>query len=330
MKALIPQLKSERVRSILLFTHLGLKDDLKIADANLPIQLIHGAHSHSLTNPSETRNGCTIVHGGCYAQWIPVSTFTIQSGGKLSGLNTSLYPVDPTLLSPSPIIEKLVKPALTEAERAAEEKVGEVKGPLWWNYLGTSPCAEVLADSILSKATQEWPGIHGAITTNSGIRPPSHSNRLIPHWARRTISALDVFDVFPWEDRIVKIRLPGSSIKRFLAASLGQVAPTLIPSGGLRYQYNRPLQNILFASMAGKRIHSAAKYTLAASTFALSLAGDLVGPERQGWEIEENGGTLVRDMFGNYLSAHSPIHRNDPDGRVIDTSGNSEKIEVFP
>jgi 2',3'-cyclic-nucleotide 2'-phosphodiesterase (5'-nucleotidase family) len=69
VRALVPRLRRE-VDILVALTHIGIRDDERLANACPELDLIVGGHSHIALSVPETVNGVPIVHAGWYGRYL--------------------------------------------------------------------------------------------------------------------------------------------------------------------------------------------------------------------------------------------------------------------
>lgn len=89
VKACINQVK-DKVSLVVVLSHIGLNDDIALAENLFEEAIILGGHSHkTLSQPMEV-NKCLIFHAGCYGRYIGEITFEYKDEKKPAFCNYRL------------------------------------------------------------------------------------------------------------------------------------------------------------------------------------------------------------------------------------------------
>lgn len=76
---LVPELRAE-YDLVIALTHIGLKEDRRLAETVPGIDLIVGGHTHAVLESPETVKGCAIVQAGWYGHSVGRVDMTVEQG----------------------------------------------------------------------------------------------------------------------------------------------------------------------------------------------------------------------------------------------------------
>ncbi len=211
------------------------------------------------------------------------------------------YKVDESsAVDASPSIEQLIQPYKTQLDHAMNVPVGNCESRMD-KTRPESTLGNWMADAIHTQAEQLLnTTIDFALQNYGGIR--------IPYLPEGEISRGKIYELMPFENRLVLMQLSGTRIQQFLdhIAALGGWPV----SHGLRFEIkNKQAVNI---QIKGKAIDKDQRYTIVLPDY-IANGGDkcdfLVGQEKQ---VTEH---LIRSILLDYLS-NNPLIQAEIEGRI--------------
>ncbi|HUT03986.1 MAG TPA: bifunctional UDP-sugar hydrolase/5'-nucleotidase [bacterium] len=306
-----------RPRADLVFalTHIGLRQDVKLARSVSGIDVIFGGHSHDalekpieVTNPAGKRT--LIVQSGCYGRFVGKLQLECSPDG-IASYQWSLLNVDES-------VEDDVRVAsfLEPFRPADEEQVGIIEADL--KLFG----AELLAtDStvgtlVCDAIAEQFPTAAVVAVNSGGIRGDFQPAGPI------TRSRID--EILPFRNQIVLVWVSGSELESMLERSV-QALPR--PSGGFLQLSGlevtvrlarrpvlvgregkpvRPGERIVSVSVGGKPLDERENYLIATIDY-LAGGGDGYMELARAKNRILTGKTL-NDILADYIKSHSPLH----------------------
>ncbi len=131
---IIDNYKTVKIDLTVLLTHIGYKEDRKLAellDPNWGIDLIIGAHSHTLLTKAKVVNGIPIVQAGWGSKQIGKITCEIDTEQhKALSLDYEVVPVDEDTSEKDPLIEELLDAYQKETDEKYSRILTTLKRPL--------------------------------------------------------------------------------------------------------------------------------------------------------------------------------------------------------
>lgn len=276
---------------IILVAHITTEEQMSLAKAFPEIRLIVAGHPHAARS---TRVGQTlIVEAGSSAQTL--GKVTIRLSGKTpAAMTPELIPVRNA--APDPEIRSVIAPYESSIAVRAAEPLGEATADLQRSGAGESPLNNLIADAIRDAA-----GTQIGFYNVGGIRAILKKG---------VITRGQVFEILPFQDTIVKMRLTGAEIRQVLSRRVLAVS-------GLRVVWNgdlSPAGRLVSVSLAGGQpVQESERYTVAVNEF-LAAGGDGFVEFRQGISVEDTG-VLPRDAVASYVKSHPRVSAAT-DGRV--------------
>jgi S-sulfosulfanyl-L-cysteine sulfohydrolase len=176
-------------------SHLGLPQDLRLAELAPGIDVILSGHTHNrLSAPA--RAGCTLViQSGCHGSFIGRLDLTVENG-RVTTHRHALIPVDDTL-SAEPETARLVAEAL-QVSTGLDHVVGETPMAMHRNTSLDAPMDDVLLAALARAAGTE-------IAFSNGWRygapvPPG------------PVTAEDLWNIVPVNPRVSAVELTGAEM----------------------------------------------------------------------------------------------------------------------
>ena len=140
----------ERADVVVVLSHLGFPQDVKLAGQISGIDILISGHTHNRMNDAIVVNGAVIFQSGCHGSFIGRLDVTLEQG-KLIGHQHSLIAIDATIdarLS----MARLVNVALLGEPAELTEIVGSVTSPLHRYAMLSSTMDDVLLEAIAETA----------------------------------------------------------------------------------------------------------------------------------------------------------------------------------
>ena len=298
VKALEQLLPEVRRKSdfIIATVHVEDEDERRIASAFPEIRLIIGGHNHNALGPiwiGKTLIAKTGV-GGHNVGRVDLDF----DNRKLTRMDARLIEVKN--IKPAPDVAKIIDPYVDKVNKKISEILGEATDDLTYSRTGESP---LVADAFREKGKTQI-----GIQNIGGIRARISKGKIT--WG-------NVFEVLPFYNTMVTLKLTGAQLKktleRGLVSSVGVVAIS-----GIRAQFDRTKpegQRIVSLVLAnGSAVEDSKLYSVTTNDF-VQVGGDGFTEFAKGTDIVDTG-IFLRDVLVDYVKAH-PILSPVLDGRVV-------------
>jgi 2',3'-cyclic-nucleotide 2'-phosphodiesterase/3'-nucleotidase len=301
VKALEKLLPEVRKKSdfIIATVHLEDAEEQRLASAVAEIRLIIGGHNHQALGPIWI--GQTLIaKTGFGGRNVGRVDLEFQNK-KLTHMDAQLIPVKD--VQPALDVTKVVIPFQEQALDKMDETVGEATDFLPYSRTDESPLADVIADAFREKGKTQI-----ALQNVGGIRAQIPRGKI--HWG-------DVFEVLPFQNTLVTLKLTGAQIKktleRGLVPSVGMVAIS-----GIRVQFDPKKPDgqrvVSLLRTDGTPVEDARLYSVATNDFVLA-GGDGFTELPKATDIADSR-ILLRDVLVAYIKDRRVLNPII-DGRII-------------
>jgi 5'-nucleotidase len=301
---LIDQARALGAQAVLMLSHLGLRDDKRIAENITGIDLLIGGHSHELLDPPLQINGTIVAQAGEHGKHLGRLDLTIDAAsGKVAHFEATLLPIEETI-PPDPVTR-----AVVESERARiQQMMSRVIGVLneSFDLADDSECAagNLLADALLErvKGSQialvlagHWEtGLNEGVLTQgelfTAIRSPAN-----PAWIKLTGSQIKQF---------LREASKPENAERKLHALRGR-AVGMPHFAGVKIHCKTNESENFEIEFQGKPIEDNESYLVASTDMEFAdYIGYLVIPVE---DIEFEVPTITPEVLEDYIKKHSPL-----------------------
>jgi 2',3'-cyclic-nucleotide 2'-phosphodiesterase (5'-nucleotidase family) len=285
----------EKIDLIVLISHLGFTQDMKLLSEVQGIDVCLSGHTHNrLYKP--VLNGKTIViQSGCHGSFLGRLDLEILNG-HIVDYQHQLIEVEATI-QPDPVVAELVKQALAPYKNDLAEVVGETSTAL---NRGTS--MESTMDNFLLQALLESTGAQLAFSNGWRYGAP-----IVPG----NITLNDLYNIIPMNPPVSTIELSGEEIREMLEENLertfscdayNQMGGYLKRCLGLSvyFKIENPTGLRIQKLFVGNEEIQADKYYSAAFVTMQGV------PQKYG-RNRKNQSERIIDAFRKYLVNHRPI-----------------------
>jgi 2',3'-cyclic-nucleotide 2'-phosphodiesterase (5'-nucleotidase family) len=277
---------------IILTAHLTAQEEKRVAAAFPDIRLIIGGHVHDTLGPFSL--GQTLVaktgNVGRFVGRVDLD-FNRRS---LTHIEAKLIPV--SNVPPAEDISAIIEPFRRKVEVTMNQVIGEAAADLQPSNNSESVLGDLIADAYREKGKTQI-----ALQNPGGIRTRIMKGQIT--WG-------NVFEVLPFQNTLVTLKLTGAQLKKTLSWDLLAVS-------GLRLSIDlkKPAgERLVYATLAdGTPIDDKKSYTVTTNDFVLA-GGDGFSELGKGTDIKDTG-ILLRDVFVDYVKANV-ILSPGLDGRV--------------
>ncbi|TVQ54684.1 MAG: LysM peptidoglycan-binding domain-containing protein [Rhodobacteraceae bacterium] len=227
LTAAVEEVRAQGVNKIIALTHVGLNDDIAIAEAVPGLDLIVGGHSHSLlSNTAENAAGpyplfvdgpdgrpVPIVSAYAYGKFLGEVTLTFDDEGDVTSAVGEPILLD-AAFAPDPDVAARVAELAEPIEALKAQVIGETVAPVDGDRTScrARECemGVLVSEAILAAA----PEADIAITNGGGLRAS---------FAAGPITMGDVMTVLPFQNTVATFELTGAGVLAALENGVSQV-----------------------------------------------------------------------------------------------------------
>ncbi len=285
----------EKIDLIVLISHLGFTQDMKLLSEVQGIDVCLSGHTHNrLYEP--VLNGKTIViQSGCHGSFLGRLDLEVE-GGQITNYRHQLIEVEATI-QPDAQVAELVKQALAPYKSELAEIVGETS-----TALNRGTALETTMDNFLLQALLEITGAQLAFSNGWRYGAP-----IVP--GRITLN--DLYNIIPMNPPVSTVELKGEEIKAMLEENLERTfsCDPYFQMGGyvkrclglnVYFKIENPSGSRIQKIFAGNEEMQPDQYYNAAF---VTLQGVLQKYGRN----RENQSERIIDAMRKYLSNHRPV-----------------------
>ncbi|MCX7836094.1 MAG: bifunctional metallophosphatase/5'-nucleotidase [bacterium] len=298
IRAIIPIARNfvQRMEShadvLIAVTHQGLEQDIQLA-LNVPgFDLIVGGHSHSITTKDYLVNGTRIVQAGQYGRYlgrVDLKVDTVKN--EVIQSMTTLVEIGPN--RGLPVDSNLYK-ILIQHEKIVQDELGKVIGELKTDFIrkfdGESNVGNWVCESL-----QNYLGTDIGLYNSGGIRVD---------WLRGPIRKIDVWQLEPFGNSVVRISVSGSELKKMFEYRL-QVSQDFIQCSGIQIQSEG--NKILSLKVNDKECNDKQIYTIATNQYVAAQWKKYFGYPLDAKQIVDIG-IPTKDVFIQRIEKEQVIH----------------------
>jgi len=277
VQEVLPEVR-EKSDFIIVTAHLEDNEDKRVANAFPEIRLIIGGHNHNTLGPIWLGQTLSAKTGssGLNAGRVDLDF----EGKKLSRMEGRLIPVMNVRADPE--IAKIIEPYEAKVAGKLAEVVGQATADLTRSNNAESPLADLIADALRERGK-----------TQIGLQNIGGIRATIP---KGSITWGDVFEVLPFQNTLVTVKVTGAQLKKALNAGLLAVSGIRV-----RLDLKKPGgQQLVSVTLSdGTPIEDAQIYSVTTNDFVVA-GGDGFGELGRGREIKDTG-ILLRDALLDYV-----------------------------
>ena len=284
-----------RVDLVIPVTHLGLKDDTRLATA-YDMPLIVGGHSHTRLENGVIVEGTRIVQTGAKAQYLGrVDLWIDRPSMEVLKLEAKLLPLEEDIP-----VEASFAARSDELEGRAEAEMGEVVGTLA-NALGRTGgrIRSSTSGNLITDLFRQRAGVPIGFHNKGGTRTNLPAGE---------ITRRNLFELLPFDNTLVVIELTGAELIESVRRGVEDGSHSGIEVSGIVVRTTAvdvPVGKLVAIELDGKPIDPAATYRVATNSF-LAHGGDEYFPEDA--KIVVDTGFMLRDLLEDALREHGTLH----------------------
>ena len=288
----LPQLR-KMSDFVIVLGHLSPEEELRIARAFPEIKLIISGHSHTELQQPIHEKDALIVRTGSFGRFVGRVDLDFE-GHTLGGISARL--IEAKGVTPDPEALRLIDPYRARVERQTNAVLGEATSMFARLAEEGGAILNLVADAYRAKT-----GTQFALANVGGIRTSLPAG---------PITYGKIFEILPFENTIVTMKISGAQLKRSLAVRLTAIS-------GLRavFDLRKPKgEQLVSATMEdGSPIVDTATYTVTINDF-MQAGGDDYSEFANGTDVKDTGFRL-RDVVSEYIQAKKII-TPVKDGRI--------------
>ena len=320
----LPELRRE-AEIVIVLSHIGHQNDLRLAGEVSGIDVIVGGHSHTRVDVPALINNTLVLQAWEHEKTLGILDITIDNG-RIVNTSSRLEEVDPA--SPQP--DKEVGDLVSKYDAMSASTLGREIGVALCDLDGRAVRQrETNLGNFIADVIRDTAGADAALINGGSIRTG------LPKGA---IRVKDIYSIVPFDNYIVAIRMKGSLLRQALEHAVsGNEAdnPGAFPQiSGIRFSYDSALppgNRIREIYVGGKPLDPDREYVVATQDFIVAggdgfkAFGDairssrdfaVVGGALKGEKlVYNNAARWLRDVVVDYIERQKQI---DPqtDGRI--------------
>jgi 5'-nucleotidase/UDP-sugar diphosphatase len=280
----LPQLR-KTCDFVIVLGHLAPEEELRVAKAFPEIKLIVSGHSHSELQQPIRENGVMIVRTGSFGRFVGRVDLDFESR-RLATMSERLIEVKG--VAPDPEALKVVEPYRAKVERQMNAVLGEATQDLARRAEDGGAMLNLVTDAYRAKT-----GTQIALANPGGVRTSLPAG---------PITYGKLFEILPFENTVVTMKITGAQLKRSLAVGITAVS-------GVRAAFDprKPKNERLVSATLenGGLIVDDATYTVTVNDF-MQAGGDGYTEFANGTDVKDTG-LRLRDVVSEYIKAKKTI-----------------------
>ena len=270
---------------VIVLGHLAPAEELRVARAFPEIKLIVSGHSHTELQQPIHENNALIVRTGSYGRFVGRVDLVFEDR-KLTKLSTQL--IEAKGVAPDPEALQAVEPYRAKVERQMNTVLGEA----------TSSFSRIVEEggallNLVTDAYRAGTGAQIALANTGGVRASLPAG---------PVTYGKLFEILPFENTIVTMKITGAQLKRSLAVRLTAVSGIRV-TFDLRKPKGEQLVSVILDD--GSPILDSAIYTVAINDF-MQAGGDDYTEFANGIDVKDPG-IRLRDAVIDYIKAKKTL-----------------------
>ncbi len=317
-RKMVSELRRRGATVVVASTHLGIeqyggksyggsKGDLSVANGAPGIDVILGGHTHTkmtqpvvVTGPGRAPTMITQTQGFLEAAYRVVLWVDPKTGALVRD-EGELIPLDPARYPPDPDVQKMVD----DDKKAVAAAMDRVLGSASEDILRGSGASESVMGDWLTDILRRKGGTDLGVVNTFGIRGDLH---------RGPVTFGDVYQVIPFDNRLARVEIAGSELRKLIEKNLGKDTIYLQCSGAdIVYDLSAPQgRRLKSLKVGGAPVDDARIYTMTSMDFTVVAGMTFAGIQKK---IVEISPILIRDLLVEEVRKHSPVSAG-LDGRL--------------
>ncbi|MEM9967343.1 MAG: bifunctional metallophosphatase/5'-nucleotidase [Pseudomonadota bacterium] len=319
-QAEIDRLTADGINKIVLLTHVGLPEDMRLARELTGVDMIIGGHSHTLLSNTEERaegpyptveNGVPIFQAYAYGKYLGEINVTFDDVGAVTEISGNPILLDASVAEdPAAVarMQELAKPLDELRNRVVAESAAVIEGAR--EVCRAMECAmgNLVADAMLARVADQ--GIEIAIQNGGGLRASIDAGE---------VTMGEVLTVLPFQNTLSTFQVTGETMVAALENGVSQIedgAGRFPQVAGMSYTFDAsaaPGSRISNVMVGGAPIEMDRIYGVVSNNYVRN-GGDGYGMFRDAMNAYDFGPDLA-DVTAEYIAANAP-YRPYTDGRI--------------
>jgi sulfur-oxidizing protein SoxB len=196
--------RDEQADLIVVLSHLGFPQDVKLAQEVGEIDILLSGHTHNRLHEPVTVNSATIIQSGCHGSFIGRLDVRVEDG-RVASVSHHLLTVDETI-TPDPAMQHLVDEVMAPHAAMLREVVGHTEVALHRNGMFETPM-----DNLLLAAIAEAAGTQIAFANGWRYGAP-----ILPG----PVTMNDLWNIIPTNPPVFLVELTGAELMEMMEGNL--------------------------------------------------------------------------------------------------------------
>ncbi|MBN2687765.1 MAG: bifunctional metallophosphatase/5'-nucleotidase [Deltaproteobacteria bacterium] len=294
---LMKEVRDKGARIIVVLSHLGLNADKELASKVPGIDVIVGGHSHTAVTDPVIVNETIIVQAGCYDAYLGVLDLTIRKDMMRIVEATKRNELRPVLSGQDQRRGRDITVLIDRYNDRITKEFSRIVGTTSID-LNISRVEESNTGDLVCDAMRESTGAAIAFVNSGGLRID------IPKGA---ITMEKIFELLPYDNVIITMRLSGRQIRNVLEQSARIGHGGMLQVSGIRMTFDMKQpegSRVRDIQVGTSPLRDDEQYAVAINDF-LAAGGDNYVAFKEGTAVQY--GDELRDAFVSYLEKHSPV-----------------------
>jgi 5'-nucleotidase len=280
---------------VIALTHIGVDQDVKLAEAVPEIDVIVGGHTHTnLPQPLKIGN-TLIVQADAYSEYVGKLDLEV-SGGNIVKYHGELLALGPDIKE-DPQVTAIIDERQKVFGPEMQRPIGKTEIFLDGSMRSVRSDQTTNLGSILSYLMAEYAKTDAAVINGGSIRESINEG---------PITLTDIYTVLPFSNIVVKMNLSGEELRSVLQKSV-----ELKPGSGGKLQvhgidYSVDNGTVKISSVGGKQFQPGSEYSIAISDF-LAAGGDGYALFKENGRNRFNYEKQVSELFIDFVQKGQPI-----------------------
>lgn len=313
----IGKLQKQGVNIIIVLSHIGLDEDIRLAEAIPDIDIIAGGHSHSLLNndsqnknrsgdyPLAVNNGRTlIIHNGMGGQYVGVLDVLFNKNGEIIRYDGDTQPVNGQIPNDR-ITAEIIKNAEKDLSQILQQKITDNR-----QILGLTPnrnhCAEncPVGEAVAALLHKAYPQADAAIYNSGAIR------QALPEGS---VTYNQLIQTFPFDSRLLVLKMSADEIRNYIKHGLSHYHPSertneMLQTSGLSYTFDEKTKELISITLNGKELNNEQTYYILTTEF-IAAGGDGYPPAQEHIPLDVTAReALLQQILRTPKLNYSPKH----------------------
>lgn len=204
----LPEMKKKGAKFIIVLSHLGYRNDVRLAREVKGINVIVGGHSHTTLKNVRKVGDTLVVQAGAHGNYLGRLEIKLNpANGRVVHSKTrhELIPVISTKIKPDPAVEKIVSKYNNLIKRQMAQVVGNT--PIDLTLSGKGVYADSSIGNLVCDCLVYITGADAALHNTGGIRSNIYKG---------AVTMEEIYTAFPFDDRIVTMDIKGRNLIKIL------------------------------------------------------------------------------------------------------------------